>query len=268
MDIQSQPGVTEEEAHAQHGVAPASEEANVVPNDPVDQDWDTFDDDDADARTLTITPGCVFGIILAVAALVAAVGGGLWLLGRQAGVGPFATTASSAPAGGQVSATTVATVNGEPITMQDLDTLVSINMAMTTLQGGQQMNLTQQQRQQARMELLNQAISNTLILQAARQAGLTVSEDQVQAEWLAWVRRTGLTPDQLDAELIRAGANREAFQEWLGEALVASQYLNQYVAQGAGPNERTQAYEEWIQQQMETASIQIYQGAAPVSGTN
>lgn len=159
-------------------------------------------------------------------------------------------------------------VNGEPITTQELDHLVAVNMVMTSVQNGQPMTLTQQQRQQARMELLEQAIRNTLVLQAAERAGVNVSEDQVQAEWLAWVRQTGMTLDQVDAQFAQAGISREGFQSWLHSALIANQYLTQYVAQGNAPQERTQAYEDWMQQQLETSEIQIFQQPGTSSNIN
>lgn len=261
MSIQPEPdkGLSEPDSETDLPTAPADEMSD---KEPARRRGTPKAEDDAAGRTITVTRGCVFGAIAVMALCVVASGVGLWLLGQQRGIGPFGDLASSSPStenAAQVPATTVATVNGEPITTQDLDNLVAVNIAMTTLQGGEQVNLTPQQRQQARLELLNQAIRNTLILQAARSVGMTVSEDRAQAEWFAWVRRSGLTPDQLDAELQQAGASREVFQEWLGNALLANQYLTQYVAQGSTQEERTQAYEQWLQQQLESAQIQVYQ---------
>ncbi|MBS1253300.1 MAG: Chaperone SurA [Anaerolineales bacterium] len=261
MTIQSESNADRQEFDPEEGLSTTPTPAENAPDDEVLEPEQIAGEEDADvARTITLTPGCVFGVIAVAAMCVVLTGAGLWFAGRERGIGPFASMASGRASGaGQVPATTVASVNGEPITTEDLDNLLAINMVMTAIQGGQQMNLTPEQRKQARMELLNQAIRNTLILQAARSAGLAVSAEQAQAEWLAWVRRSGLTPDQLDAELAKVGTSREAFQQWLGNALVANQYLSQYVAQGSGSEDPTQAYEEWMKQQLETAQIQLYQ---------
>jgi hypothetical protein len=206
---------------------------------------------DAVETNTNLSPGLLLSVIALIAGCVVLAAAGLWLAGEVGGVGPLAPAPAAVPA--------VAVVNGEPITTQQLDDLVAVNVVMASLERGQPMTLTPQQRQQARSEMLNQAIRNTLILQAARSAGITVSQDMVQAEWLAWLRKYELTPADLDARLAQAGTTQEVLQEWLGNALVANLYLRQYVAPSAEEQEREKAYQQWIDQQLSTAQIQVYQ---------
>lgn len=209
-------------------------------------------------RIIQIGPGCVIAG-LAIVALIVLGGVAVWAVGRMGSAAP-AASAQLPP--GQVPPSTVVTVNGEPITAQDLDNLVAINLVMTSLEnGGQPTALTPEQRRQARSELLDQAIRNTLTLQAARSAGIGASSDMVDAEWLAWLRQTGMTPDQFAAFLTQAGASEDVFKAWLRDALTANLYLQQDIAPSADPEERMQAYEAWMQQQLETSQIQLY-GAA------
>ena len=200
-----------------------------------------------------LSPGLLLGVIGLIAGCVVVSTAGLWLAGEFGGIGPLAPVPTSVPA--------VAVVNGEPITLKQLDDLVAINLVITSLENGQPMTLTPQQWQQARSELLNQVIRNTLILQAARSAGITVSPDMVQAEWLAWLRKYELTPTEIDARLAQAGTSQEVLQTWLGNALAANLYLRQYVAPGGEDQDPEKAYQQWIEQQLSTAQIQVYQPA-------
>lgn len=209
-------------------------------------------------RTIEIGPGCAIGGLAVVALLVLA-GLAVWAVGR---LGSAAPAASPQLAPDQVPPSTVVTVNGEPITAEELDNLVAVNIVMTSLESGQPMALTPEQRQQARSELLDQAIRNTLTLQAAQSAGVGATNEMVEAEWLAWLRQSGMTPDQFTAFLNQAGATEQIFKSWLRDALTANIYLQQDIAPSQDPEERMQAYEEWMQQQLETSQIQLYGEAA------
>jgi hypothetical protein len=129
---------------------------------------------------------------------------------------------------------------------------------MTSLESGQPTALTPEQRQQAHSQMLDQAIRNTLTLQAARSAGIGAPDEMVEAEWLAWLRRSGMTPDQFTAFLNQSGATEQTFKSWLRDALTANLYLQQDIAPSQDPEERMQAYEAWMQQQLQTAQIQLY----------
>lgn len=198
-----------------------------------------------------LSPALLLGIFTLVAGCAVLAGVGLWLAGQVAGVGPLAPIPTPIAA--------VAIVNGEPITLQQLDELVAITTLMASLESGQPVTLTPEQWQQARAEMLDQAIRNTLILQAARSVGITVSDNMVEAEWLGWVRKYELAPGELETRLIQNGASPDVLRAWLRNALAANLYLAQYVAPGAQQEERQQIYEQWIQQQLATAQIQVYQ---------
>jgi hypothetical protein len=203
-------------------------------------------------RTISISPGCVVAGLSIVVVCIALAAGGLWLAGEVAGSGPLA-----APTGSPA----VAIVNGEPITSQEMDQLVAVNVVMRSLEDGEPVELTPQQWQQARAELLNQAINNRLIVQAARQAGVVVPANQAEAEWLAWQRKYELTPSELDAELARVGVDRQVLLGWLQNALIANVFLRQYVAPNATPEEQEQLYQDWLAKQLQTAQVQTFQPA-------
>ena len=195
--------------------------------------------------------GWLLGAFLVATLCVVVAGVGLWAVGRFAGIGPLATASSSPP---------VAVVNGEPITLRQLDNLIALNVAMAPLQTGQAMNLTPAQWQQLRNRLLDQMIRNTIVLQEARKAGITVTDAQVDAELQAMIQQYGITLQQLDAQLAQAGIQRDVLREWLRGALIATTYLQQYVYAGATDAEQQrQAYEQWIQERMNNSQIQVLQ---------
>lgn len=198
-----------------------------------------------------LSVGWLLGAFLVATLCVLVAGVGLWAAGRFAGVGPLAPVPSSPP---------VAVVNGETITLHQLDNLVALNVAMAPLQTGQAMNVTPAQWQQLRNQLLNQMIRNTIVLQEARKAGITVTDAQVDAELQAMLDRYGITLEQLDAQLAQAGIQREVLREWLRGALIATTYLRQYVYVGVTEEEQQkQAYERWIQERINNSQIQVLQ---------
>lgn len=262
LEIQREPaGASSSEA----GVVPSTLPDASPVDEPLQQD-EHAEEGDAVASSISLSPGLLLGFFTLVVGCVVLAGSGVWLAGQVGGVGPLAAaptlrrgpSMNSGRRSGQAPVPAAAVVNGEPITVKQIDELIAINIVMASLENGEPLTLTPQQWQQARSELLNQAIRNTLILQAARGAGITVSQEQAQAEWLAWLRKYDVTPDQLDAQLAQAGASREVLQDWLGNALAANLYLRQYVAPGAEDEERQKAYEQWIEQQLSTAQIQRF----------
>lgn len=212
---------------------------------------DTFEDmaDDEINAGVGLSAGWLLGALLVAVVCALIAGAGLWAAGRFAGVGPLAVPTPSPP---------VAVVNGEPITLRQLDNLVALNVAMAPLQTGQPMNLTPPQWQQMRTQLVGQMIRNTIVLQEARKAGITVTDAQVDAELQALAAKYGLTLEQLDAQLAQAGIQRDTLREWLRGALIATMYLQQYVYGGVTEQEeQRQIYEEWIQERINSAQIQV-----------
>jgi L-cysteine:1D-myo-inositol 2-amino-2-deoxy-alpha-D-glucopyranoside ligase len=256
-DVASVSGTAPDPAGAQPGqpreVEPADAHVGAgLASEPEDASGDRASG--STERIIQIGPGCVIGG-LAVVALLALAGLAVWAVGR---LGSAAPAASPPLASGQVPPSTIVTVNGEPITTRDMDNLLAVNLVMTSLESGQPTALTPEQRQQAHSQMLDQAIRNTLTLQAARSAGIGAPDEMVEAEWLAWLRRSGMTPDQFTAFLNQSGATEQTFKSWLRDALTANLYLQQDIAPSQDPEERMQAYEAWMQQQLQTAQIQLY----------
>jgi len=151
----------------------------------------------------------------------------------------------------------VAEVNGEKITREDLLKLVGVNRAMYPLSQGRELNMDPAALRQFELQLLDQMIDNALIAQEAAKAGVTVSDQEVDAELAALITNYNITQDQLEARLRSAGVNLDALREWLRGALAANQFLSQLVSEASAAGE-TFDLEAWLNDLRLNADIKIY----------
>jgi len=148
-------------------------------------------------------------------------------------------------------------VNGEKITREDLLTLVNVNRAMYPLSQGREMNMDPSALLQFELQLLDQVIDNTLILQEAAKAGVTVTDQEVDAEIAGLIANYGITDAQLDAQLRRAGTGRQALREWLRGALVANRFFGQLMSQ-PGPEDKPLDLEVWLNDLRLRSDVKVY----------
>jgi parvulin-like peptidyl-prolyl isomerase len=128
---------------------------------------------------------------------------------------------------------TAALVNGKPVSLQDFDT--QVNQAMAYLKQQPNFDSTSQEGQaaisQLRRQVLSWMIDQTLIEQTAVREGVSVSEDQVQAEV---TRLIGSDAAKFDEWLKTNGLTRETFKAQLQRELLGVA-LQEHILGSASP---------------------------------
>lgn len=109
-----------------------------------------------------------------------------------------------------------ATVNGEAITLAYLEEQYSRIPA-------------EYQQFIDKETLLNQTINEVLLLQEAKKAGLSVSDEEVQAEINTAMAQSGITSEDLDERLAEQGINQEILRELYSKQLIINKLLEEKV---------------------------------------
>jgi thiol-disulfide isomerase/thioredoxin len=192
-----------------------------------------------------------------------AISAGIALLGVLAVAGFILLHRPAAP--GSDLPAVVATVNGEKVTREQLLQVVNINRAMYPLAQGRPLNMDTAALHQFETDLLDQMIENTLILQEAKKANVTVSDQDVDAEVNGLLTNYKISEQQLDAQLASVGLRRSDLREWLRGALMANRLITQKASQ---PTSDGQPFniQNWLNDMQTNSDIQIFVGEAATSG--
>lgn len=126
----------------------------------------------------------------------------------------------------------VARVNGEEVTRGELDARVLQTEQQLQAQGQGAQLEQEDAREQLEQQALEQLISQKLILQAAAEANITVSDEQVEQQFQQTVSQLG-SGDALDQQLAQFGLTQETFRQSIRDQLTVQQYLAQTVDQSA-----------------------------------
>ncbi|MFO8016600.1 MAG: SurA N-terminal domain-containing protein [Candidatus Woesearchaeota archaeon] len=167
----------------------------------------------------TRTKGIIAGIIIILLALVIAYSSDLFSDGQG--------TAESAEE------VIVATVNGEDITLEELN---------REYQGIS----PQQKAAISKKQVLNDSmIPSTLLLQEAKEYGISVGEDDAESYLANFMNESGMTSDQLEQQLSQRDLTMEEFIQLYTERMMIIELLNETVpAPEATDEEIEQFYEQ------------------------
>lgn len=137
----------------------------------------------------------------------------------------------------------VATVNGEPITLSELEQLLRpVYARYENIFRGEEL---ERYKKRVRSELLNQLIENTLIRQRAEEEGVTVSEATI-AEELADVKNKFGSLEKFKEVLKEEGMTYEGYKDELKEQLTIRRMMQMDVLPKVrvGPEEIKKYYKE------------------------
>lgn len=102
----------------------------------------------------------------------------------------------------------VATVAGEPITAQEVQERININIAVSNQQAGKVLKLTTEQKNNIAQASLNELIGERVMLNKAKNIGVNVSESDVNTAINNMASSQNATVDQLKASILKRGGDK------------------------------------------------------------
>lgn len=114
-----------------------------------------------------------------------------------------------------------AVVNGEMITMHELNRHIAMEMARKNIP-----LKDESKRKEVQADVLDSMINDILIRQEAKRFKVSVSDTEVEGELQKAINRSGIAPDKFDAELKRQGTTRELYKERIGDMLLRQRMAN------------------------------------------
>ncbi|MFN8470780.1 MAG: redoxin domain-containing protein [Anaerolineae bacterium] len=203
----------------------------------------------------------IISIILTLVVLIVA--GAAWFLwvrpnqaaATAASAGPSVPSSPGVPAPFDDLPPVVATVNGDPISREQLTQLIRINQAVYPLTNGSELPIDSNSLAQMRSSLLDQIVNARLQLKAAKQDGVVASDADVDKDLQAFRANFGADPAKLDAALGRYGLTSDDMRNWIRD----SSTVNKWVvikSQEAAKEGKPFSVESWLNDQLVTADIQ------------
>ncbi len=150
----------------------------------------------------------------------------------------------------------VAVVNGEHIYDDDLRQMEQQELQQLTMMGlDPDSEEAQQMIEQFRPQILENLIAVTLIKQASVEAGIEVSEDEVEAEFQQYAQQTG-GEEALQQQLDEIGLSLDDLKDEIRQQLPTQKYLEQFLSEHLSDEdlqfseeELREAYEQQLRQQ-------------------
>ncbi len=166
-------------------------------------------DAQANSTDRTVNVGAVFTGFLVVVLL----GGAWWTRGRWT---PLLMTG-----GGRSSA---ATVNGVPITDRDVDVAYEIQVAIHS-QLGRELKDDPEAARGFRRDVLHELVDQELLVQAAADVGIAVTDEELEAELPRLGQGYGIETEAIRQAALAAGVTDEEFREWARRGLAVGRYV-------------------------------------------
>jgi peroxiredoxin len=146
----------------------------------------------------------------------------------------------------------LARVNGENITVQEVDREILLNRALTALLTGDEQTLS-------RSATVESLIDRRMRAQDAARAGIKVSDADIDAFVQTLITRNGKTMDDLDTALKGYGLTRADLYADQRDVVAINSYIGLKVVAGAtSDDERSQLMNDWITQLQQTSKVERF----------
>lgn len=149
----------------------------------------------------------------------------------------------------------LALVNDEPITEAMLEREVSIGRVLYPLLRGIPVSSDPETLERMRADMLSSIIDERLLVQAAQEAGITISDAELETRISNLLDRTGLSREELADRLAAVGVSLDDLQASLRSTMLAERF----VSQNPPPADVTarSAYAAWVKVLQKQGDIQI-----------
>ncbi|GAA3269817.1 hypothetical protein GCM10020258_42920 [Sphingomonas yabuuchiae] len=117
-----------------------------------------------------------------------------------------------------------AIVNDTVLTQTDIDQRMALAMALNNVN-----NLSAEDRDRLRMQILRQLIDETLQIQEAKTAEITVTPDEINQAYARFSQQFGKTPAAMNTFLRQVGSSEKSMRRQIEGELAWSRYLRKRV---------------------------------------
>jgi len=149
----------------------------------------------------------------------------------------------------------VAIVNGEVITEGELEREVAIGRVLFPLLQGIPVDNKPETLQRMRSDLLSSLVDELLLVQAAREAGLEVTDAEVDDRLNEILSQTGLSKEELTERLVSVGVTLDDLRASLRSTLLAQRFVRENPPpEGISAKSPSNA---WVLKLQQEADIQI-----------
>ena len=186
----------------------------------------------------------------------------LWVRPNQArgavttaGAGPSIPSSPGVPAPYDDLPPVVATVNGDPITREQLTQLIRINQAVYPLTNGGELPIDANSLQQMRTSLLDQIVNSRLQLRQAKLDGVVAADADVEKDLASFQTNYKMDQPKLEASLSRYGLTVDDLRNWIRDSATVNKWLV-VKSQEAAKQGKPFSAESWINDQLVTGDIQ------------
>lgn len=133
----------------------------------------------------------------------------------------------------------VARVNGQPITMEQIDREVRLGKALSAA-------ASKEEQAAAPPSMMEQLILAEIKAQAAHRAGFSVTAQEVDLEIAGIIERAGLNHEKVDRSLSQHKLTRDDLRASLSNIVLANRFIERYVVSGVtDPKTRLQKINQW-----------------------
>jgi hypothetical protein len=208
-----------------------------------------------------LAAGAVFALVL-----IAGFSAALVLSSRRAApVGPAAQVPAQAEAGADLPPinadyprdAVIATVNGQPFRMAELEVAVRIARTLGALSGDAVPAYGDPGMRAFQIKMLRRQIDILLMQQAVTREGLAVPGGPVDDLLAAFLQQVGATPERLAAEMAANGVSREQLEEWFTDSRTINTYVQQTMMAGHDQSEREAIVRAWLDREWASREILI-----------
>lgn len=152
---------------------------------------------------------------------------------------------------------TVAVINGQPMTMLELETAVRVARTLGKLTGDPVPNYGDQDMLGYQVKILKREVDLRLLLQAQRSSGVAAPTGPVDDLILGFLQQVGATEQQLGQQMAENSVTRQQLDAWFDASRATNAFVVEKLLVDRDISERDAVVQAWIDQQWDQQQVVI-----------
>ena len=152
---------------------------------------------------------------------------------------------------------TVAVVNGQPMTMRELETAVRVARTLGKLTGDPVPNFGDQDMLGYQVKILKREVDLRLLRQAQLSSGVVAPTGPVDDLILGFLQQVGATEQQLGQQMAENSVTRQQLDAWFDASRATNAFVVEKLLVDRDISERDAVVQAWIDQQWDQQQVVI-----------